>query len=129
MAAAIDALTDAAVRDALGATVLASGRRTGGIPAVTWSWLAALSGRERTFDADARGLDELTSQLAAWQSDAVGGPVRACFRLVEPLFADGEGDGFGDQEKDGWRVEFALQATDEPSLIVDADASGRRRVS
>ena len=37
------------------------------------------------------------------------GPVRTCFRLAEPA-ADGG----------PWRVEFALQSADDPSLIVPA---------
>ena len=38
------------------------------------------------------------------------GPLRVCFRLVEPP----------DESDDRWRVEFALQGTDDPSLFVSA---------
>ena len=46
------------------------------------------------------------------------GPVRACFRLVEPAETD------SDQT---WQVRLALQATDEPSLVVDAAQVWRAR--
>ncbi len=38
------------------------------------------------------------------------GPVRTCFRLAEPAVPD----------DDPWRVEFALQSTEDPSLMVPA---------
>jgi non-specific serine/threonine protein kinase len=60
----------------------------------------------------------LVADLAAWQRDAAGGAVRACFRLVEPVAED---------RGDGWRLDFALQAADEPSLLVDAEQVWRSR--
>ena len=54
----------------------------------------------------------LQRALTAWQRDASGGSVRACFRLIEPS---------EEEENDAdWRIEFALQPADEPSLIVAA---------
>ncbi|WP_117214829.1 DEAD/DEAH box helicase [Allorhizocola rhizosphaerae] len=53
---------------------------------------------------------ELQAALRAWQRDAHGSAVRACFRLIEPSEEDGT----------DWRIEFALQPTDEPSLVVPA---------
>ena len=54
-------------------------RRPGG------AWLAALvppaTGRSTGVPAPSR---PCLAELARWQADAVGGPVRACFRLVEP---------------------------------------------
>ena len=73
----------------------------------------ALTGSERRFTADPHTLATLGSMVAAWQQDAVAGPVRACFRLREPV--DGE----------DWQVRFGLQAADEPSLFFDADALWR----
>jgi hypothetical protein len=144
VAAALDALVDAAARAALAGVRLRMRRRSG----VTGAWLRALTGRERGFVAPGRsraepplrtaadrtglagsrtdasvqptgaadpgGVEALATALAAWQRDAVGGPVRACFRLVEPA-DDDAGDG------DGWHLQFALQAADEPSLVVDAE--------
>jgi superfamily II DNA or RNA helicase len=112
-AAALDALVDAAARTALGATRLDRGRvgnRT------VRAWLGALSGADRRFQVDPTELRALATALATWQQDAVAGPVRACFRLVEPT---------GDN--DAWQVAFALQATDEQKLVVEADAVWRSR--
>jgi SNF2-related domain/SNF2 Helicase protein/Helicase conserved C-terminal domain len=110
---ALDALVDATARAALDSTRLTIGRA--GTPAAR-AWLAALTGSERRFTADPQALATLTATVAAWQQDAVEGPVRACFRLKEPV--DGDED---------WQVRFGLQAADEPSLFVDADAVWRSR--
>ncbi|HVD79493.1 MAG TPA: DEAD/DEAH box helicase [Propionibacteriaceae bacterium] len=110
---ALDALVDAAARAALDSTRRTLGRA--GTPAVR-AWLSALTGSERSFVADPEALATLTAMVAAWQQDAVSGPVRACFRLKEPI--DGGED---------WQVRFGLQAADEPSLFVDADAVWRSR--
>ncbi|MBG6063877.1 non-specific serine/threonine protein kinase [Micromonospora ureilytica] len=140
VADALDVLTDAAARAALATTTLARGLRPGG-PAP--AWLAALAGPQRDFTIDPAGLATLSSELEAWQRDAAGGPVRASFRLVEPapdevtepilatrpvpadsarvpVPADNapvpvESIGGG-----RWRLEFGLQAADEPGLHIDA---------
>ena len=112
-AEALDCMVDAAARAALGGSRLTLGRA--GDP-VTRAWLSALTGIERVFAADPPAVAMLSEALAQWQRDAVAGPVRACFRLVEP--AD------GDEE---WQVRFGLQAADEPSLVVDAEAVWRSR--
>ncbi|SCF43880.1 non-specific serine/threonine protein kinase [Micromonospora saelicesensis] len=146
VADALDALTDAAARAALATTTLARGLRPGG-PAP--AWLAALAGPQRDFTIDPAGLATLSAELDAWQRDAAGGPVRASFRLVEPapdevtepilatraVPADGApvpvpADGApapvpADSAPVSigagrWRLEFGLQAADEPGLHVDA---------
>jgi non-specific serine/threonine protein kinase len=106
LAAAIDALVDAAARARLdGYPIIGAQPRT-----ATDAWLPALTGRERHFDAHPADLARLINELAEWQRDAVGGSVRACFRLVEP-----------DEDTEAWELEFALQATDQPSLVVNAE--------
>ncbi|GAB4107530.1 DEAD/DEAH box helicase [Micromonospora taraxaci] len=131
VADALDALTDAAARAALATTALARGLRPGG-PAP--AWLAALAGPQRDFTVDPTALATLRDELDVWQRDAAGGPVRASFRLVEPapdevtepilatrpapddiVPASVESSGGG-----RWRLEFGLQAADEPGLHVDA---------
>jgi SNF2-related domain/SNF2 Helicase protein/Helicase conserved C-terminal domain len=110
---ALDALVDAAARVAIGpATLNSRGIRDATVKA----WLAALTGFERRLAADPVRLAALAEAVEAWQRDAVSGPVRACFRLVEPA-----------EDEDVWTVRFALQATDEPSLVVDADTVWRAR--
>ena len=74
-------------------------------------WLAGLTGPERIVDVSSKAAQELADALGQWQRDAVAGRVRACFRLVEPI---------GDED-DQWRLDFALQAADQPSLLVDAE--------
>lgn len=113
VADALDALTDAAARAALTGTALGGESRPGGaVPA----WLGALTGRRRDFTADPVALDTLGAELDDWQRDAAGGAVRASFRLVEPA-----ADPLADLVEQGrWRVEFGLQAADEPSLLIDA---------
>ncbi|MFG1955488.1 SNF2-related protein [Micromonospora sp. NPDC048830] len=129
VADALDALTDAAARAALTRTALIrGGRQTGAAPA----WLAALTGPDGRFAADRAALDALRAELDDWQRDAAGGAVRASFRLVEPA-ADPLTEALAEELAGGaeqwaetsgdaalWRVEFGLQAADEPSLLVDA---------
>ncbi|WP_247676195.1 DEAD/DEAH box helicase, partial [Micromonospora sp. M51] len=145
VADALDALTDAAARAALATTTLARGLRPGG-PAP--AWLAALAGPQRDFTIDPAGLATLGAELDAWQRDAAGGPVRASFRLVEPAPdevtepflatrpapadstraladsarapVDSAPVPVGSAGGGRWRLEFGLQAADEPGLHVDA---------
>ncbi|ROO61544.1 non-specific serine/threonine protein kinase [Micromonospora sp. Llam0] len=123
VAEALDALTDAAARAALHGVRLAEGRARSGPLAARDAWLTALTGHRRDFTAPVAALDTLVAELEHWQRDAAGGPVRALFRLREPdpdhdPAADGDGTA-------GWRLEFAVQATAEPSLLVDAAAIWR----
>ncbi len=111
--AALDGLVDSAARAALGPLRLSIGRA--GTPAAR-AWLAALTGGERRFVAEQSAVATLTAAVERWQRDTVAGPVRACFRLEEPA-----GDG------EDWHVRLGLQAADEPSLVVEADAVWRSR--
>jgi SNF2 family DNA or RNA helicase len=88
VAEALDAMVDAAAREML--------RRKG---VDDQAWLRELT----------TPVEELRRELTAWQRDAVGASIRACFRLVEPS-----------EDEESWRVEFALQPADEPSLVVPA---------
>ncbi len=110
-ALALDGLVDAAVR-----TVLPE---PDGVDDPPWrAWLGALRGRTREIPAPAEVLDDLVEGLATWQRDVAAGPVRARFTLIEPSEPD-----LIDQDAtpDEWRLEFSLQATDEPSLVVGAE--------
>jgi SNF2-related domain/SNF2 Helicase protein/Helicase conserved C-terminal domain len=112
VAAALDALVDAAARLAMAGARTVTGA---GEPATPVDrWLAALSGPHRTFTATPDEVADLAKGLAVWQRDAMTGRVRAFFRLAEPR-DDAEG------AEDHWRLDFALQATDQPSLLVDAE--------
>ncbi|SCG48883.1 DEAD/DEAH box helicase [Micromonospora coxensis] len=125
VADALDALTDAAARRALTDVDLARGGRRDG---VVGGWLTALTGPDRGFTAEPDALRTLRTELDAWQRDAAGGAVRASFRLVEPeaeeivdpLVVVPADPGTVVRRDGRWRVEFGLQAADEPGLHVGA---------
>ncbi|MFD9943387.1 DEAD/DEAH box helicase [Nonomuraea sp. NPDC059023] len=96
-------------------------------------WLAALTGP----GASCPDVPELREALTGWY-DAVAAAdssARVSFRLVEPSADADAGDAgsgsagsgsagsgsAGSGSDDGWRVELALQAVDDPSLYVPAD--------
>ncbi|MGW0805355.1 SNF2-related protein [Nonomuraea sp. NPDC002799] len=99
---ALEAFTDALVRRSLAEPLVAA-------PATPQErWLSALTGDT----PDCPDVPELRAELERWRDSvtAAEGATRVCFRLVEPAGAD------------DWRVELALQATDDPSLYVPATA-------
>ncbi|MFF5231564.1 SNF2-related protein [Dactylosporangium sp. NPDC000521] len=120
----LDTLVDAAARAVLppaGHGAGSAGPRVGG---VAGAWLAALTGTDRAVEGTPAELDALGADLREWQADAVGGAVRACFRLAappDPGTIEYARLDLNDDEEPAWRLEFALQAADEPSLVVDAD--------
>jgi non-specific serine/threonine protein kinase len=90
-------------------------------PNVVDAWLSALVAPGGTVDADDEELAALSRQLQGWlatQNTTVEA-VRTCFRVIPPDDDDG-----GDERRrgdDAWRIEFALQAVDDPSLLVSAE--------
>jgi len=132
IAAALDDLVDAAARLAIDGHAAASagpsgraadrarrptGSGTGAdrgtaVAPVTARWRAALVGPDRTFAATEDEVADLAAALAQWQRDATAGRVRALFRLTEPS---------EDDPAARWRLDVALQATDAPSVVVDAE--------
>jgi non-specific serine/threonine protein kinase len=155
LAAMLDELTDLAARRLLAGA--GTGRRprpaASASPAVA-AWLAALTGGDPRIAADPAAVDRLAAELDGWLRDATGGAVRACFRLVEPSElpavrshgaepatppggsappATHPGDGAepaaqpGDGAEPPWTVQFLVQAADESSLLVEADAVWRSR--
>jgi non-specific serine/threonine protein kinase len=146
---ALDQLVDATVR---ATHRTAGGRRPRrgrtsspdtGLAGVVAAWQQALVG-EATFPATPEQLDVLREALTEWHRDASGGPVRAWFRLVEPLddgsvvgttdspasdskASDSLASGTVVDSDQPWRVELGLQAADEPSLAVAADQVWRSR--
>jgi non-specific serine/threonine protein kinase len=117
LAAATDALVDAAVRSRLGPVP----RRR-----AVASFRSALTGSDPYFATTPVAFAALDEALADWQREVTQvGVVRACFRLVEPQgAAEAAGEGAPDA---AWRVDFALQSTEEPSLVVDAAQVWRAR--
>ncbi|HEY2270686.1 MAG TPA: DEAD/DEAH box helicase, partial [Streptosporangiaceae bacterium] len=114
---ALDALADAAVRARLPSSLLPArrGRTPARLPVAERYVLALTADDARVELAAPRDEDEaagLAAELGGWLDGAriPAGPVRTCFRLAEPDETDG----------DPWRVEFALQSADDPSLMVSA---------
>jgi hypothetical protein len=134
--AALEQLTDAAVRASLAGVPGFALLRTGADAPLTDRWAAALTGPDGRMSVSASeraSAAQLAFALWAWQDAAQEppGPVRTCFRLIEPPQPDGDepptGPAEHDQQgqpdvSDGWRVELALQSTDDPSLLLPAAA-------
>ncbi|WP_433239061.1 DEAD/DEAH box helicase [Actinomadura nitritigenes] len=128
---ALSGLVDTAVRGTVPHPLLPA--RRGRVPdrlPLAERWAEALTGpsaevaREPGDDPD-----ELIAELDAWAAAArrPSGPLRVCFRLAEPGAEEFNAEPFpepDDEEDtgsgDAWRVEFALQGTDDPSLYVPA---------
>ena len=143
VAEALDLLTDAAVRSRLSAMLGFQLLRPGALAALTDRWAAALTGPDGQFSvtaAETAKAAQLAFALWAWHDAAQEppGPVRTCFRLIEPpdqatTAADATtADDASTAELAAesappkgatdrvWRVEFALQSTDDPSLLLPA---------
>ena len=119
---ALGAMVDAAVRAALPRMDLVPPRRgrSKRVPAVE-DWLMALTGPDGRFDADLDELDALAQALRPWDDIGIGmvGPARATFRLSETETDDRETDAC--DAGSSWRLEFLLQSTEDPSLLVPAE--------
>jgi non-specific serine/threonine protein kinase len=128
-------LTDSMARQFAGDRPASPRRRTR-TPGPVDAWLNALVSSDGRVEGDGDDLAALAGRLQAWQATAAtfAEPVRTCFRIVPPV-EDGEDspedlDGGGRrvgrpaakeaEPADEWRIEFALQAVDDPSLIVPA---------
>ena len=141
---ALDQLTDAAVRERLADVPGFAVLQTSPAASLPDRWAAALTGPDGRLTVTSReraSAAQLAFALWAWQDAAQEppGPVRTCFRLIEPAPApdaaalaghsdDRDGPrpaaelGQPEQaaEDGGWRVELALQSTDDPSLLLPA---------
>jgi hypothetical protein len=143
---ALDALADAAARARLaiqpGFRLLPARRSPAGRVTVAERWAAALTGADAqvsvTTPEDEAEAAVLAPALDDWRATAQipVGPVRTCFRLVEPQAEqsgfwaeqaepgaredDAREGGGAPQSSPAWTVELALQSTDDPSLLLPA---------
>ncbi len=131
-------LTDSMARRFAGERPATPRRRPTRTSGPTGAWLDALVSSDGVVEGDGDELPALAGRLQTWQATAATSaePVRTCFRIVPP--DETAEDPAGDLEsgarrvgrpttketgpEDGWRIEFALQAVDDPSLIVPAAA-------
>lgn len=145
IASALDVLTDAAVRARLPRELPLLPPRRGRKPLqphAAEAWLEALRGEDARIRVPEAALAELERSLAPWseyvrEADA---PARATFRLSEAVTAEavtaedaGEDDlaapdeptvaagGNTPPQTPRWRLEFLLQSSMDPSLIVAAE--------
>jgi SNF2 family DNA or RNA helicase len=157
IAGMLDALADAAVRSRLPGALLPArrGRRPAQIPVIERT-VASLTGSDPLVEVEGAAAErearELTSAFADWLAAAArpAGPVRTCFRLVEPpdpappesnavanANANANADADADAESDAnaeshshsrgggpgdgnWQVELSLQSAEDPSLMLPA---------
>jgi superfamily II DNA or RNA helicase len=137
---ALDALADAGARARLGRDPgfgllparSGRGRSRTRSPAripVTERWAAALTGADAQISVatpeDEAEAVELAAALDDWRASAQipAGPVRTCFRLIEPGAEADQATSptWATQATSAaWTVEFALQSTDDPSLLLSA---------
>lgn len=115
---ALHQLVDAAARERLpepGSLLAPRRGRRPKVDPVAETWLAALTGPDGRFLADEDALFDLEQALRPWDEVGAGevGPARATFRLVESSPDDAEASS-------PWRVEFSLQSTTDPSLLIPA---------
>ena len=149
VSAAVDAFVDPIARlrltgsKAADALDLRPPRKGRARPTIADSWLAALTSPGGEIAATERALDELAATLTAW--DEVGpaaGNAHLTIRLLapgpDPEVADQQGvdqlqspesepgasrsavERSTDTSDDAWRLEFLLQSTEDPSLLVPA---------
>jgi len=132
LADALSWLADAAARSRLPAALLTArrGRSPARIP-IAERFVVSLTTTDARIDVatpqDQAEAEQLAAELAAWLDAAriPAGPVRTCFRLAEPAEPAGPAEPTGPAEPAGagpdlWRVEFALQSADDPSLMISA---------
>jgi SNF2 family DNA or RNA helicase len=137
VADALGLLTDAAGRARLAASPGFALVPANPAAPLTDRWAAALTSAGGEFPvatAEIAKAAQLAFALWAWQDAAQEppGPVRTCFRLIEPEQAPSpvdrpeppdsaeQADSADRDAAASWRVEFALQATDDPSLLLPA---------
>jgi superfamily II DNA or RNA helicase len=94
------------------------------LPASLSAWIGSLVREDPVVHLQADGAQLLRSQIPRWTDqnadDAADEAFRLCFRLLPPA------DTTQQQEKP-WRLEYLLQATDDPSLLVPLEEVWRHR--
>ncbi|HEX8903346.1 MAG TPA: DEAD/DEAH box helicase [Longimicrobiaceae bacterium] len=126
--AALSALVDGCAREGLaGHDVVPprEGRRSTGE-----HWLKALAGASWSIAGEAERIERLRGALETWRrplSPTADGGLRTCFRLTAPGDGDEENGTAREGDGEAWKLDFLLQATDDPSLLVPAEQVWRTR--
>ena len=99
---------------------------------VAQAWLSALCDRNPIVKESTANLAAFYEQYRAWAEPvgATGGDTfRICFRLDPPQTPDAEGIVAPRANARDWSLRYLLQANDDPSLLIPADAVWRERGS
>ncbi|MBI4786251.1 MAG: DEAD/DEAH box helicase [Chloroflexi bacterium] len=99
---------------------------------VAHAWLAALCDRDPVVKESAANLAAFYEQYRAWAEPigaAAGDTFRICFRLDPPPTAEQDGIIAPKANARDWALRYLLQANDDPSLLVPAEAVWRERGS
>ncbi|HUW65206.1 MAG TPA: DEAD/DEAH box helicase [Spirochaetia bacterium] len=87
-------------------------------------WLAAVVAGQSEINVPTEQLKSLAARLEEWArplvSPVAGAGLKTCFRLSPPA---------EDGPPDQWRLSFFLQAVDDPSILVPAEAVWREKKS
>jgi SNF2 family DNA or RNA helicase len=97
------------------------------LPATVTAWLNALTRDDAVVNLQGEGAQALRRQVSGWTDQTADGTAeddafRVCFRLVPPT-----ADATPLNPEKPWRLEYLLQATDDPSLLVPVEAVWRHR--
>jgi SNF2 family DNA or RNA helicase len=98
-------------------------RGPGRFPSLHDQWAHALRSTDGLLKGEAAELAQLAGQVRTWRRPidiAASAPFRLCFRLEEPEADTGKAAG-------RWRVNYLLQAVDDLSLLVPAEAAWKAR--
>ncbi|MEW1980658.1 DEAD/DEAH box helicase [Citricoccus sp. NPDC079358] len=127
-ASALDVLTDEAVRARQPEDLVLLPPRRGRTPKhprAAEEWIEALRGRDARIQVPEPALAELEQALVPWSDYAQenNAPARATFRLSEAPNDDPDGALSAGTlvETPPWRLEFLLQSSSDPSLLVPAE--------
>jgi SNF2 family DNA or RNA helicase len=99
---------------------------------IAGAWLAALTDRSPVVDGSLLNLSNFYEQYSDWVEAAPGAAddtFRLCFRLDPPTIDDGNDVVAPSPRQRDWSLRYFLQATDDPSLLVPAEAVWRERGS
>jgi non-specific serine/threonine protein kinase len=123
----VQACVDAAVRRWLARTPIVPVRsRRARSPLVEEQWLHALVSESPVVEGPADLIGKLAADLKTWNDPLLtpaASPLRTCFRLSAP--ESGERDKAAGRKS--WRLDFFLQASDDPSLLIEAEQIWRTR--
>jgi len=94
------------------------------LPATVSAWISALCRDDPIVHLQADGAQALRKQVSTWTdqsaAETADDAFRLCFRLVPPIES-------GPKQEKPWRLEYMLQATDDPSLLVPVEEVWRHR--